>query len=690
MTTKKLQIIGGMNADTLDGKHAEEFVAIEDFDELKTLIGDGTISEQISTIVDTKIKSHNNSSATHYDIRQEALGIKELPYLISGSIDDLHVHPSVIYGNGKYVAIDMALWNIRTSVDGINWETSATVPVMGAYLTGVYGNGKYVFISMNNELGYPIALYSEDTINWNYSKIEFTFGDNTFTDDCWNKIVFENGKFILSGGEALVVISSTDAISWTCSYEILYNGVQFGPHTVCYGNGKYVAFSQRIASNILPVFTSTDAITWTANEIDLSLLSQEVLGVLNPQPRVELNYNIIYANNTFVVIFGHKVTATSIDGVNWNFAANLPCLGDWINITYRNGIFITISNDNELNKPIIAYSTDAITWNIADNLGNPLMEPWSHSISGEDKFLITSEHGQLAYSLDGINWTYAIKSVTTLISEDKTSDLKEVLGAGDHIYVAEESVDTSVEVINADTLGGYSSSDFRHSDWVPTAEEVGARPDTWLPTIAEIGAAPAGWGYGGAMDYIVDENGTFETKLNEILAGMVNHSVKQFSFYDTKGLISKKFFGTLWRYTNQYAALEAINYDGNKAIKCMYGGVWNPWEWVNPPMAVGVEYRTTERFAGAPVYCGVISYTNAATIGGSGSNVVIEIPHPFSGLDKPIRATGRQNGVYPVPNVTSGGNTYVITRIDSNSIDLRLNGCTFDSRTWYFTIYYTK
>ena len=43
----------------------------------------------------------------------------------------------------------------------------------------------------------------------------------------------------------------------------------------------------------------------------------------------------------------------------------------------------------------------------------------------------------------------------------------------------------------------------------------------------------------------------------------------------------------------------------------------NPWEWVNPPMELGIEYRTVERFQGKPVYvkvvdCGVM--TNNKTI----------------------------------------------------------------------------
>lgn len=36
-------------------------------------------------------------------------------------------------------------------------------------------------------------------------------------------------------------------------------------------------------------------------------------------------------------------------------------------------------------------------------------------------------------------------------------------------------------------------------------------------------------------------------------------------------------------------------------------GTWQPWEWVNPPMVVGVEYRTTERFEGKPVYIKLIN-----------------------------------------------------------------------------------
>lgn len=37
---------------------------------------------------------------------------------------------------------------------------------------------------------------------------------------------------------------------------------------------------------------------------------------------------------------------------------------------------------------------------------------------------------------------------------------------------------------------------------------------------------------------------------------------------------------------------------------------WYPWEWVNPPMTLGAEYRTTERFQGKPVYVKTINMGN--------------------------------------------------------------------------------
>lgn len=42
------------------------------------------------------------------------------------------------------------------------------------------------------------------------------------------------------------------------------------------------------------------------------------------------------------------------------------------------------------------------------------------------------------------------------------------------------------------------------------------------------------------------------------------------------------------------------------AVRSVSGGKVGPIEWVNPPMAVGVEYRTTERYLERPVYAKLV------------------------------------------------------------------------------------
>lgn len=60
-------------------------------------------------------------------------------------------------------------------------------------------------------------------------------------------------------------------------------------------------------------------------------------------------------------------------------------------------------------------------------------------------------------------------------------------------------------------------------------------------------------------------------------------------------------------------------------------GTWDPWEYVNPRMAVGIEYRTTERHLGNAVYtkmvnCGALPFNRESIIGhGAAAREVIRI-----------------------------------------------------------------
>jgi hypothetical protein len=68
-------------------------------------------------------------------------------------------------------------------------------------------------------------------------------------------------------------------------------------------------------------------------------------------------------------------------------------------------------------------------------------------------------------------------------------------------------------------------------------------------------------------------------------------------------------------HNNKYATVIEDTYAGaihgdatyNRRIRSLYNGNWLEFEWENPPMELGVEYRTTERYNGKPVYSKIVS-----------------------------------------------------------------------------------
>ena len=78
---------------------------------------------------------------------------------------------------------------------------------------------------------------------------------------------------------------------------------------------------------------------------------------------------------------------------------------------------------------------------------------------------------------------------------------------------------------------------------------------------------------------------------------------------------------TAANYSNAVIVQKAWYYNSGKVIECMRlgwldvsvdrGGGWQPWEYVNPPLQLGTEYRTTARYLGKPVYCKVVDFGTA-------------------------------------------------------------------------------
>lgn len=123
---------------------------------------------------------------------------------------------------------------------------------------------------------------------------------------------------------------------------------------------------------------------------------------------------------------------------------------------------------------------------------------------------------------------------------------------------------------------------------------------------------------------------------------------------------------------------------GEVMRRVWYGGKWSEWGIENPPMAFGVEYRTTERYDGKPVYCKLVdcgalpnATTKAVTYHGAATRII-----RYSGE---MRTTGQE---FSLPYTMNGANVCV-QAISSNSINLyaSYNASGFSA---YVTVWYTK
>lgn len=67
-------------------------------------------------------------------------------------------------------------------------------------------------------------------------------------------------------------------------------------------------------------------------------------------------------------------------------------------------------------------------------------------------------------------------------------------------------------------------------------------------------------------------------------------------------------------------------------------GVWTPWEYVNPPMQLGVEYRTTERYQQLPIY------TKAVNFGAAPNTTSKTVEHGITGFNQCVDVSGILGG----------------------------------------------
>lgn len=127
--------------------------------------------------------------------------------------------------------------------------------------------------------------------------------------------------------------------------------------------------------------------------------------------------------------------------------------------------------------------------------------------------------------------------------------------------------------------------------------------------------------------------------------------------------------------------IQAKSVTGNmSARRSKTNGVWQPWEWDNPPMSLGVEYRTTERLDGKPVYCKYVKF------GAGPNNTTKNVEHGISNIKNIIE--WHCFNVNSGSNIEQASNVTAITIFNTSiSVTTKAN-----EAAWllHFLIKYTK
>lgn len=200
-------------------------------------------------------------------------------------------------------------------------------------------------------------------------------------------------------------------------------------------------------------------------------------------------------------------------------------------------------------------------------------------------------------------------------------------------------------------------------------------------TPAQIGAAPAGYGLGGACQEIDSLDNAKETGFYLSGSGTPD--------------------GGWWtcvvqkmndNYIIQDAYTRSDQLIATSHARRLYRDGWGEWEWENPPMYVGGERRTTERWNGKPVYAKLVTYTPSGTIGNASGNADILIPHGITGFNRLVRVESTVFYTIPLPLIAADGLvSTAVTTVNNTNIELRINKRTWTSaHPFSFALYYTK
>ena len=264
-----------------------------------------------------------------------------------------------------------------------------------------------------------------------------------------------------------------------------------------------------------------------------------------------------------------------------------------------------------------------------------------------------------------------------------------------------EEIDAAIKKVNDGIVGGVSSFNGRTGAVLPQAGDynatqipVSGEPEAETVATALSNKAPAGYGFGDAIQEIVTTSAeesyeTYCAKVDAVLDAMPDKTAKLVrayppAVYGNAGTT----ISLLYKSDANYAVLSNIGSAdaglcGWRMFKQRYPSssspaVWMPFEWEHPPMRTGIEYRTSERYNGKPVYAKAINFGQAPNA------TYKDVSHGIENFSQLVSYTGMMGGANLIE-------APAVENIQINASNIRITTNTDVSTNYvYLVLRYTK
>ena len=339
---------------------------------------------------------------------------------------------------------------------------------------------------------------------------------------------------------------------------------------------------------------------------------------------------------------------------------------------------------------------DGVTGNVQNQINSVAME-LSNAVGGFGEHIgnRSNPHGVTIAQIGAAPSEYGLGTIATEILDANTA-IKNGWYKLTSVNTSEAHIPFQYVVIHVTTYSDrYIIQDLYKTDVSGTHMQRVMYDGAWgeWVNVSPSAFAPSGYGYGGLSvrisgSVIFRSESELEDAIESVFSTLANGETKLIRFVGYPDNGDYSWFGILSKSSANYGSLFAHSaYNRGQMIsKAKIGGVWEPLEWYNPPMVLGVEYRTTERWNGNPVYTMLI---NCGTMPTAGATIRTELPSSIYGhIDRMLRASGSDSDGNTIPYSWQGE---YITEVSANRSAIYIYAKDdYSSNTAYVRVWYTK